>query len=179
MTDRESEAELTEIAGATHRPNAPAHLERLRSLARVLDNVFHVPGTSLRFGIDPILGFFPGAGDATTGAVAAYAIVVAQRHGAPAVVLARMAFNVLVDSLFGTIPFLGDAFDFGWKASTKNVALVEKYVRDPKPVQRSSKALVLGLLVVLALILIALFAATIWLLGIAVDGLNALLEIAI
>lgn len=158
--------------------DAPAHLKRLRSFSHTLDNLFRVPGTELRFGIDPILGFVPGAGDATTGAVAAYAIVVAQRHGAPAVVLARMAFNVFVDSLLGTIPFLGDVFDFGWKASTKNVALVEKYVLDPRPVSRSSKWFVLGLLVFLLLILVALFAATVWLLGVAVDALNALISIA-
>lgn len=173
MADRDPKAESTEIADVSHRPDAPAHLERLRSLARVLDNLFHVPGTDLRFGVDPILGFFPGAGDAATGGLAAYAIVVAQRHGAPAIILARMAFNVLIDSLLGAIPFLGDAFDFGWKASTKNVALVEKYVKKPRPVQRSSRALVFGLLIGLVLVLIGLFAATIWLLGLAVTWLNS------
>lgn len=125
------------------------HLDRLRSLARVLDDLAPIPGTSMRVGLDPVLGLVPGLGDAVTGSVAAYAIVVAQRLGAPPSVLARMAWNVVLDLVFGAVPFVGDLFDFGWKASRKNVRLVERYAREPEAVKASSGLLVAGLIALL------------------------------
>ena len=133
------------------------HLDRLRSLARVLDDLAPIPGTSMRVGLDPVLGLVPGLGDAVTGSVAAYAIVVARRLGAPPSVLARMAGNVVIDLVAGSVPFVGDLFDFGWKASRKNVRLVERYAARPEAVKRSS-GLVVGLL--LALLVGAVVAAT-------------------
>ena len=128
----------------------PPHLGRLRSVSRLLDDLAAVPGTRMRVGIDPVLGLVPGLGDAVTGSVAAYAIFVAQRLGAPASVLVRMAWNVLVDVLVGTVPFVGDLFDFGWKASRKNVRLVERYVAEPGEVTASSRVVALLMILLLA-----------------------------
>jgi hypothetical protein len=119
-------------------------LTRLRTIARVLDDVARVPGTNIRFGLDALLGLFPGAGDAVTGAVATYAIVLAAKLGAPPAVIARMAMNVLLDVAAGTIPVLGDIFDIGWKANRKNVQLLERYQLEPQKVRKSSW-LVVGL----------------------------------
>ena len=123
-------------------------LARLRTIARVLDDVARVPGTNIRFGLDALLGLLPGAGDAVTGAVATYAIVVAAKVGAPPAVIARMALNVLLDVAAGTIPVLGDIFDIGWKANRKNVQLLERYQAEPQKVRKSSW-LVVGLAVFL------------------------------
>ena len=41
-------------------------LARVRWLARVLDTRFRLPGTSIRFGYDPIIGILPGVGDTVT-----------------------------------------------------------------------------------------------------------------
>ena len=123
-------------------------LSRLRTIARVLDDVARVPGTNIRFGLDALLGLLPGAGDAVTGAVATYAIVVAAKVGAPPAVIARMALNVLLDVAAGTIPVLGDIFDIGWKANRKNVQLLERYQAEPQKVRKSSW-LVVGLAVFL------------------------------
>src|SRR5919197_1432271 len=43
------------------------------------------------------------------------------------------------------IPVLGDLFDFGWKANTRNVALLETWVARPGPTRRASSALVAAL----------------------------------
>ena len=37
--------------------------EQLDHLAGVLDDIFHIPGTKIRFGLDPIVGLVPGLGD--------------------------------------------------------------------------------------------------------------------
>lgn len=132
-------------ASPVPRPDAEAHLGRLRRIAAVLDDLVPVPGTRMRFGIDPLLGLVPGAGDAVGAGVASYALFVAVRLGAPPHVLVRMAGNVLIDALAGTVPLVGDLLDFGWKASKKNVRLVERYAAEPERVKTSSRVLLWAL----------------------------------
>lgn len=130
------------------------HLDRLRGIATVLDDAVRIPGTNIRFGLDALLGLLPGAGDAVTGTVAAYAIVLAARLGAPPVVIARMTMNVLIDVATGTIPILGDIFDVGWKSNRKNVQLLERYQMQPQKVKKGSWAIVVGALLVIVLAIV-------------------------
>lgn len=139
-------------------------LDRLRGIATVLDDAVRVPGTNIRFGLDALLGLIPGAGDAVTGAVAAYAIVLAAQLGAPAPVIARMATNVLIDVATGTIPVLGDLFDVGWKSNRKNVQLLERYQQQPQKVNASSWALVIVLLLLIVAAIVGVFVLAGWLL---------------
>lgn len=97
-------------------------------LAHWLDSAFRVPGTNLRFGLDPILGMVaPGLGDVASGGLGTYLFFVALRRGVPLAIIARMAVNVLVDTVAGSIPLLGDLFDFAWKANDKNIALIKEH----------------------------------------------------
>jgi hypothetical protein len=131
------------------RPRAPAH-ERLRSvraLAHWLDVAFTIPGTRWRVGLDPILGLVPGLGDVVGGLAALYVLAVAVRLGAPASVLARIALNVGVDAAVGAVPLLGDLFDAGWRANTRNLRLLEGWLERPGETRRASAALVAGLVV--------------------------------
>jgi hypothetical protein len=139
-------------------------LDRLRTLATVLDDAVRVPGTNIRFGLDALLGLLPGAGDAVTGAMATYAIVLAARLGAPPVVIARMAVNVLVDVATGTIPVLGDIFDVGWKSNRKNVQLLEKYQAQPEKVKSSSWVVVIVVLLIILAAIVGVFMFAAWLL---------------
>jgi hypothetical protein len=140
------------------------HMDRLRSLATVLDDAVRVPGTNIRFGLDALLGLLPGAGDAVTGVMGGYAMVIAARLGAPPVVIARMAVNVLVDVLTGTIPVLGDIFDVGWKSNRKNVQLLERYQAAPQKVSKSSWAILVVVLLVIVAAIIGVFMFVAWLL---------------
>ena len=65
--------------------------------------------------------------------------------GAPNSVLLRMAGNIAVDTLFGSIPLLGDLFDIGWRAQRRNVELLERWAATPQVVQRSSRMMLVGL----------------------------------
>lgn len=112
-----------EIVGSARSRAAP-DLARLERLARLLDDQFSVGG--FRFGLDGLVGLVPGIGDTLTGFASAYLIFEAWRIGAPRGVLARMLLNVLVDYVVGSIPVLGDLFDFGWKANRRNLALLRK-----------------------------------------------------
>lgn len=136
---------------------------RLRTMAKVLDELIRIPGTNLRVGLDPLLGILPGGGDAVGGVISGYTIVVAGRLGAPPSVIARMLLNVLVDMAVGTIPFLGDLFDIGWKANRRNVTLLEGYLEKPGRARTSSRIVVLLALLVLAALVIASISITVWL----------------
>jgi hypothetical protein len=76
-----------------------------------------------------------------------------------------MLVNAGIDFLIGSIPIIGDLFDFGWKANVKNLTLLERYAR---PGSRATRAdwifvlIIIGLLAAIAIIPL-LFAA--WLLS--------------
>ena len=118
----------------THNPHADADLtepgqgylsdERLAKLEHLFDRAYRLPGTNFRFGLDGILGLLPGIGDAGTAAVSGLLVLDAWKSGARKRVIARMAKNVGVDFLVGSIPIVGDLFDFGYKANTKNIKLL-------------------------------------------------------
>lgn len=128
-----------------------------------MDGALGVPGTRFRIGLDPLLGLIPGVGDLAGAALSGYIVTIAARLGAPPSVLVRMLGNVAVDMLIGAIPGVGDLFDFGWKANTRNLALIERYRDAPERVRRSSRLAVLAALGGIGL----LVAGGIWL-GIAV-----------
>lgn len=127
-------------------------LRRAQIVASVLDDAIRVPGTDIRFGIDPLIGLVPGLGDLLGGAASAYIILEAARAGAPASVLTRMALNVGVDTLVGGLPLVGDLFDFAWKSNARNVKLLAGHLDAPTRTHRASTALVVALLAAIVII---------------------------
>ncbi|MEJ6391656.1 DUF4112 domain-containing protein [Gymnodinialimonas sp. 2305UL16-5] len=107
---------------------AQKDLDRLNYLADRLDSAFTLPGTSIRFGYDSILGLVPGLGDTLTLAPAFYIIWKARELGASTPLTLRMAGNVGIDALVGSIPLIGDLFDVGFKANRRNVALLRRHM---------------------------------------------------
>lgn len=99
---------------------------RLRALSRFLDSAMRVPGTNYRVGADSIAGLVPGIGDLLSGIVSLYILHRAYLLGIPKSTLARMLWNVLLDTLIGTIPVVGDLFDTAWKSNERNVDLIER-----------------------------------------------------
>lgn len=101
-----------------------------------MDSAFRVPGTQVRIGLDPILGFFlPGAGDILGALPSLLLMSLAMRHGVPVIVLLRMVLNIALDSAIGAIPFLGDAFDGIFHANELNLALLERHAGTARPVR--------------------------------------------
>lgn len=101
--------------------------EHLEYLVALLDDIFRIPLTGIRFGLDPLIGLIPGVGDWITGAVSFLILVAGWQRGLPRVALTRMVVNIGIDSLVGTVPVLGDAFDVGWKSNRKNFTLLQAY----------------------------------------------------
>jgi hypothetical protein len=104
-----------------------------------LDAGFRIPGTNLRFGLDPLLGLIPGGGDAAGAVLAGWILVEAVRMGASRVTLLRIAGNVALDAALGAVPFIGDIFDFAWKANLRNVALLDRHLAAPVRAERADR----------------------------------------
>jgi len=112
-------------------PRLLASNEHLDYIAALLDDIFRIPGTKIRFGLDALIGWVPGVGDAMT-AVASFLIVFASwRRGAKAVTLARMIANVLLETAIGAIPVAGDVFHVIWKANRRNYRLLLREREQP------------------------------------------------
>jgi Domain of unknown function (DUF4112) len=105
--------------------------EHLDYVAALLDDIFRIPGTKIRFGLDALIGWVPGVGDAMTG-IASFLIVFASwRRGAKAVTLVRMVANVLLETAIGAIPVAGDVFHIVWKANRRNYRLLLREKEEP------------------------------------------------
>jgi hypothetical protein len=107
-----------------------ADVARLRRLAQRMDSAIRLPIIGVRVGWDSILGLIPGVGDAAALLPAGYIVKEAHRMGASRSVLTRMAGNIGIDLVIGTIPLLGDLFDIGWKANLRNVDLLHRHLAE-------------------------------------------------
>ena len=133
----------------------------VRSLARLLDAAVAIPGTNFRIGLDALIGLVPGVGDLAGAAMSGYIVLAAARLGVPKPVLFRMILNVAVDGLVGSIPVLGDLFDAGWRANTRNTALLDRYLTSPTKAKRGSIGVMIGVAALLVLLAIGALMLTI------------------
>jgi hypothetical protein len=106
--------------------------QTLHRLEILLDEAFRIPGTSIRFGLDGIIGLVPGLGDVVAGLLSLIIPVAAWIRGVPYVALVRMAANIGIGVLVGSIPLFGDIFDIAWKANRRNYQLMRRHLGEPR-----------------------------------------------
>src|SRR5436305_13865146 len=123
------------------------------------DTVFEVPGLGWRFVLDPIVGLIPVAGDFASALVSLYILAIAAEMRVPRSTMLRMGLNVAIDYVVGSIPIVGNIFDFAWKANYRNMQLMERALAaPPSERRRQSRAdwLILGgILAALVALLVA------------------------
>ncbi len=74
--------------------------------------------------LDPVVGLLlPGVGDLLSSAAGLVVVGMAIRRRMPPVVIARMLMNLAVDAGVGSLPVVGDLFDFFHRAHSKNAQL--------------------------------------------------------
>lgn len=105
-----------------------AALARIETVARLMDSLFVIPGTSIRLGFDALLGLVPVLGDLISQAISTYIIWEARRLGVSKLTLMRMFANTLVDTVFGAVPVAGDMFDVAFRANMKNLQLLRRHL---------------------------------------------------
>lgn len=101
-------------------------IARLEWLADLLDSRFRIPGTQIRFGLDPLVGLVPVAGDFIGLLVSLYIVVELADLGLPLFTKLRMLTNILLDFFIGSIPLVGDVLDVAIRVNRKNLALARR-----------------------------------------------------
>jgi hypothetical protein len=145
-------------------------LDEVELIAWLLDNSIPIPGTGRRVGLDGVIGLVPGVGDLLSAGISVLVVVRAAQFKLPRIVLVRMLVNVALDLGIGAIPVLGDAFDLWFKASTRNLDLMRRYLAAPEASTRG-QWLFFGALLLAAL---ALAAGSLWAVATAIDWLLGL-----
>jgi hypothetical protein len=126
----------------------------LDDLAFYLDDLFRIPGVGWRFGLDAIIGLVPGVGDTLTSLASFYILFAGVRYGVPKITILRMALNIAIDYIIGTIPVVGDAFDFVWKSNKMNMELIRKRATGKGKSTTGDYIFIFGIIGVLVLILL-------------------------
>ena len=104
------------------------NLKRIRKIARLLDTAIGIPGTKIRFGLEPILGLLPGGGDLLTALISAYSIYLATSFGLERSEIFKMIKNVAIDTALGSVPIVGDIFDAYFKSNIRNLEILENHI---------------------------------------------------
>jgi hypothetical protein len=130
------------------------NLTFVEKVASLLDSRYRIPGTKFRFGLDPIIGLVPVAGDAVTFLISSGLLLIMVRNGASGKVVVKMMGNILLDTIFGSIPIIGNIFDFFYKANNRNVRLLKEHYEEGKPTGSGMKfVIIVGILLLLLFIL--------------------------
>jgi len=138
----------------------------VKRLSVLMDSRFRIE--NFRFGLDPILNFIPFGGQIATFIISLVLVSVMYRNGASSKVAVKMLLNVTWDALIGSIPLFGNVFDFFNKANEKNIKLLKEHYYDNKHQGSAKRILItlgLVLFILIVLFIYAMYALTVWLMG--------------
>jgi hypothetical protein len=152
------------VERSTRRPLAAKRIVFARFLADLLDQRFTIPGTSIRIGLDPILGLIPGIGDALASITGSAILIIAAQFGLPKVVLLRMGINIALNAIIGAIPVFGDIFSIWFRSNAKNAQLLEHYAgTEFRRAGAHEWLFVAGIIAALIFIVVAMLIGIVWL----------------
>lgn len=95
-----------------------------------MDNKIAIPGTNIRFGLDFLIGLVPYVGDIISFFISGLLLMGMARHGASGMLIIKMIANVLLDTIVGSIPIIGDLFDLQYRANWRNLKLFEAFYEE-------------------------------------------------
>ena len=148
-------------------------VEWLRWWAELLDARFRVPGTEIRFGLDPILSLVPGVGDLASPLFAVVLIAQGWRQRVPPIVLVRMVLNAFIDAMIGAVPVLGNVGDVFWRANLANLALLERHAGTARPASAGDHLFVWGIAAVVGIVMAVPVIVGLWLAALLYGWLTA------
>ncbi|CAN5905659.1 DUF4112 domain-containing protein [soil metagenome] len=164
--------------GSDSDSDSPPSDEFLEWIVWLMDRSFRIPGTKIRFGLDPLMGILPIGGDAAAGIIqAAFVLLGVFHYKVPKPIVARMAANVLLDTTVGSVPILGTIFDVFFRANTRNLTLLREVQEQRKLEGTVSTGPSIRYLIIVGLMIATMFAfmvalfvvGIIWLVGLLSD----------
>ena len=136
-------------------------------VTRWMDEIFVIPGTKIRFGLDPLVGLLPGFGAWASALVSLVLIVLCSRRRVPRIVLARMGVNVLINAALDALPVVGDALSIFYRSNSRNYELLQKHAGTARHSTRGDWIFLIALLSVvsffLLMMLVGVLAVALWL----------------
>ena len=132
-------------------------------VARLMDVVFSIPGTKIRFGLDPLIGLLPGLGATASAAVSLALIALSARRRVPKIILARMALNVLLNAALDAVPVAGDALSIFFRSNARNYELLRKHAGTARAATRGDWLFLIALLGGAGLAILGFFAGLLYL----------------
>jgi hypothetical protein len=134
MTDKSRLVEV-EVLSPPRRGKNPEEVDSLIGFAsRLLDTIFSVPGTRIRFGLEPIIGLLPIVGNQVTSLMSGALLCRSVQHRLPKIALVRMALNILINGVIGMVPLIGDLFVLWYKPNIRNYRILQRYAGQAKAV---------------------------------------------
>lgn len=130
-------------------------------IARLMDDMFIIPGTTIRFGLDPIIGLLPAVGASASAVVSLALIALSSRRGVPKVVLARMAANVMLNAALDSVPVVGDALSVFFRSNTRNYELLQKHAGPSRPSTTGDWLFLAGLCIAVAAVIVLMIAGSV------------------
>ncbi len=145
--------EINPIAAKLASSKDPANNAAARILSKYLDELMRVPGTNVRFGLDPILALIPAVGDTVASGAGFIILLDALRSGIPIPVFLRMALNMGVNFAIGLIPGAGALASIFFKSNTRNLKLLLSWQAGHKDkVKRSTFHFYAGIFMLIAMV---------------------------
>jgi hypothetical protein len=135
ITYIDADVEVLPPEGQTKQAGDPDPFIKL--VSRLLDTFFVIPGTRIRFGLEPIIGLIPILGDQATALLSAALLYRSVRHRLPKIALVRMALNIFINAVVGMVPFFGDIFVLWYKPNIRNYKILQRYAGQTGMVTRS------------------------------------------
>lgn len=135
--------------------NAPPAMQSVERMAKLLDSKFEIPGTKIKFGLDPILSLMPVLGDLITLVISSMLIYTMHNHGASRKVVVKMMLNAGLDTIIGAVPLVGTVFDVFYRSNERNIRLLKEHYYEGKH-QGSGTGLLVAIFLIAVLIIAAI-----------------------
>jgi hypothetical protein len=126
--------------------------ELAEQIAWLMDSSIRIGPISI--GLDGLIGLIPGLGDVVTNLMSALIIVRAMQHGVHRAAILRMLLNLGIDTAVGSVPVVGDFFDFAFKANTKNIQIYRQSLSGERKPHRDWLFIVLVVAFLIAMIVL-------------------------
>ena len=137
-----------------------AEVQSFERMAELMDSKFSIPGTNIRFGIDPLLSLLPVLGDLITFVISSMLIYTMYHHGASRKVVIRMMLNAGLDTIIGAVPLVGTVFDVFYRSNERNVKLLKEHYYEGK--HQGSGTGLLAIIFFIALIVLGAVIYGVW-----------------
>lgn len=147
-----------------------------QALGQLLDASLTIPGTTIKIGLDPLIGLIPGIGDIISNGIGSSLLFLATKAGVPRIVILRMSLNIVINMVVGAIPVIGDLFSIWFKSNLQNAQLLHRHSQTTTPVTTLIDWVYVGSIIIGMILLLGLTLSFIFWLGSSILALLGLTE---